>query len=82
MEDELRTLKEVCSSLGVKSYRLSYLLSNGLLPDVPLVGGRRLWNQKQYEELRHALELYDKSRNVSRKNVLEKGNYAQEDENE
>lgn len=59
---ELFSLKEVAEKLGIKSYRLGYLVSNKVIPDTTRIGGRRAWNAEQIEEMRRLLAKYEATR--------------------
>ncbi len=50
---EHMSLKDVAHALGVKAYRVEYLLAHGLVPEPQLrVSGRRVFSQSDLETLR------------------------------
>lgn len=56
------SLKGVAEVLGVKPYRLTYLISCKVLPDTIRIGGRRAWNSEQIEEMRRLLAVHNARR--------------------
>lgn len=56
------TAGEVAARLGIKRYRLEYLLSNGILPDTMRVGNRRVWTAQQVEYLEEQFREYEATR--------------------
>lgn len=56
------TTGEVAAQLGIKRYRLDYLVTNGILLDADRVGNRRQWTLEQVDEMREQLERYEESR--------------------
>ena len=52
-------LADVCRALHVPPYRVDYLLRAGRVPDVPKLGGRRVFTWDDVERLRAALRGRD-----------------------
>ena len=52
-------LSDVCRVLHVPPYRVDYLLRAGRVPDVPKLGGRRIFSWEDVERLRAALSERD-----------------------
>jgi DNA-binding transcriptional MerR regulator len=50
---EQMSLKDVAALLGVKAYRVEYLLAHGLVPEPQLrISGRRVFSTRDLETLR------------------------------
>lgn len=62
MGENYFTTGDMAARLGIKRYRLEYLLTNGILPDTARVGNRRLWTERQADELEARFRQYMEKR--------------------
>jgi len=51
MNETQMVLSEAAQRLGVKPYRITYALANGLVEDVPRVGNRRMFGEEDIMRL-------------------------------
>lgn len=71
MGENYFTAGEVAARLGIKRYRLEYLLTNDILPDTARVGNRRLWTESQAADLEARFRRYEEERSHAGKSCAD-----------
>jgi len=55
--NEQMTLKEASETLGVKSFRISYAIANGYVPEPKRFGNRRVFGREDLKRLAAYFEI-------------------------